>query len=183
MSGDERDRDGRGDQDPENDADWEHLDDDERFEQIVAGLREEDWARPADGAADHRGADPDEGRVVAGEPDPPRTPTPDPVASLPSQWRVSGQDAADLLPPESHEYQPPEPDPLPAGDLGFWGALLGTVGGPLFLLYLVFFDREARPLWWVLGGVITITGLTLIVLRQPDRRDNDWDDDVDGAVL
>lgn len=154
---------------------WEDLDDDARFERIVAGLREESPSDPADAPTETP-----ETAVV--EPAGP-TETSDPVAALPSQWRVSGQDAADLLPPESHEYQPPEPEPLPAGDLGFWGALLGTIGGPLFLLYLVFFDRDARPLTWFLGGAVTVAGLVLIVLRQPERRSDDWDDDVDGAVL
>ncbi|YAL84460.1 hypothetical protein ACMYYO_06525 [Dermacoccaceae bacterium W4C1] len=107
--------------------------------------------------------------------------------NLPAQWRSTDRDSPgllDALDAESESaYVPPEPEPLPAGDLTFWGALAGLIGGPLWLLYLFFFDREARGIWWVLACATAAAGVILMVVRQPESRDDSWDDDVDGAVL
>lgn len=104
----------------------------------------------------------------------------DPLAGLPSQWRMpTGESILD----EEDGFVPPPPRPLPAGDLNFYGAIGGLVGGPLWLLYLFFFDRYARPIWWLLACAVFVGGLVLLILRQPEKRDDDWDDDVDGAVL
>lgn len=117
------------------------------------------------------------------EPGPDRAPEPtatDPLAGLPSQWRMpTGESILD----EEDGFVPPPPRPLPAGDLNFYGAIGGLVGGPLWLLYLFFFDRYARPVWWLLACAVFVGGLVLLILRQPEKRDDDWDDDVDGAVL
>lgn len=157
---------------------------DEEFEAIVARLREEGWpVQPGEDASD----DPDgKGPAAADRPSgdkPPaeEPPVPDPVENLPSQWRVPTGDSLSIL--DEREFVPDEPSPLPSGDLGFWGAAAGLGGGIGWLLYLFFFDRYARPLWWVLAVAITLTGLAMVFLRQPHDRDDDWDDDVDGAVL
>lgn len=117
------------------------------------------------------------------EPGPDRAPEPtatDPLAGLPSQWRMpTGESILD----EEDGFVPPPPRPLPAGDLNFYGAIGGLVGGPLWLLYLFFFDRYARPVWWLLACAVFVGGLVLLILRQPEKRDDDWNDDVDGAVL
>ncbi|BDZ57764.1 hypothetical protein [Barrientosiimonas endolithica] len=117
------------------------------------------------------------------EPGPDRATEPtatDPLAGLPSQWRMpTGESILD----EEDGFVPPPPRPLPAGDLNFYGAIGGLVGGPLWLLYLFFFDRYARPVWWLLACAVFVGGLVLLILRQPEKRDDDWDDDVDGAVL
>lgn len=137
----------------------------DEFDAIVARLREEGWTDATDEPA----------------PSPPHE-APDPIASLPSQWRTPPTDSASVL-DEVDEFVPEEPAPLPSGDLGFWGALAGLAGGILWLLYLFFFDREARTIWWVLAILTTLAGLVMVFLRQPERRDDGWDDDVDGAVL
>ncbi len=76
---------------------------------------------------------------------------------------------------------PPPPAPLPAGDLQFWGILLGLVGGPGLLLYLIMFDRDAGSLWIALGIALSVGGFGLLVARLPSHRDEDDDDD--GAVV
>ena len=74
----------------------------------------------------------------------------------------------------------PGPVQLPPGeDIGYWGTILGLVGGPLLLLWVAF----ASPFhagWWILGGIaLFLGGFGLLVLRQPAHRDP-FDDD-DGA--
>ncbi|WP_018156170.1 hypothetical protein [Demetria terragena] len=136
---------------------------DAEFDAIVARLHEDGWTPPD-----------------SPEQTPPEDPAPDPVAALPSQWRIpTGESILD----QEDEFVPDAPRPLPSGDLGFWGALAGLGGGMGWLLYLFFFDRYARPLWWALAVIVTLTGLVLVFLRQPESRRDDWDDDVDGAVL
>lgn len=150
---------------------------DDEFDAIVARLREEGWPAEHD---EHRPETSPGPELSAGDPaeDPP---APDPIETLPSQWRAPTGDSLSIL--DEREFVPDEPSPLPSGDLGFWGAAAGLGGGMIWLLYLFFFDRYARPLWWVLAVAITLTGLVMVFLRQPHDRDDDWDDDVDGAVL
>jgi len=112
------------------------------------------------------------------KPDPPpasETPLVLPELVLPEQWRVH-------TPPEEPEehFEPPPPEPLPAGDLQFWGILVGLTGGPLLLLYLILFDRYASGLWLLLAISLTVGGFGLLVARLPRQRD---DDDDDGARL
>lgn len=171
-------------------------DEQDQFDAIVARLREEGWPDldagddVPDPAAERSGDEEpgnekpsdesDAGADSASQEE--ATPPPaDPVAGLPSQWRVPSGDSLSIL--DEKEFVPEEPRPLPSGDLGFWGAIAGLGGGIVWLLYLFFFDRYARPLWWVLAVVVTLTGLVLVFLRQPHQRDDDWDDHVDGAVL
>jgi hypothetical protein len=98
-----------------------------------------------------------------------------PELVLPEQWRVH-------TPPEEPEehFQPPPPEPLPAGDLQFWGILIGLTGGPLLLLYIILFDRYASGLLLLLAISLTVGGFGLLVARLPRQRD---DDDDDGARL
>lgn len=93
----------------------------------------------------------------------------------PSAWRV--HEPPDE--PEEH-YEPPPPAPLPAGDLQFWGILIGLVGGPLLLLYLVLFNRDAGR-WWMFAAIgLSLGGFGLLIARLPSQRD---DDDDDGARI
>lgn len=164
-------------------------DDHAEFEAIVARLRDEGWPEPgADLDEDDPEADSAPGTVEPGDDSPGEearsdaSAPADPVADLPTQWRMPTEDAPSVL-DEEDEFVPDEPRPLPSGDLGFWGAAIALGGGLLWLFYLFFFDRYARPLWWLLAVAMALTGLVLIFLRQPDKRDDDWDDDVDGAVF
>ncbi|WP_137121038.1 hypothetical protein [Segeticoccus rhizosphaerae] len=80
-------------------------------------------------------------------------------------------------PEEEEHFVPPPPAPLPAGDLQFWGILVGLVGGPGLLLYLIMFDRDAGSLWIALAIALSLGGFGLLVARLPNRRDDDDDDD------
>ncbi len=89
-----------------------------------------------------------------------------------------------IPPPEPEEdFHPAAPAPLPRGDLGFWGAMLGVTLGPLWLIYLVVTNPYGSRLEMGLALVMAVGGFALIVARLPRRhRDEDVDDD-DGAVV
>jgi hypothetical protein len=80
-------------------------------------------------------------------------------------------------PEEEEHFVPPPPAPLPAGDLQFWGILIGLVGGPGLLLYLIMFDRDAGSLWIALAIALSLGGFGLLVARLPSHRDEDDGDD------
>jgi hypothetical protein len=79
---------------------------------------------------------------------------------------------------EDH-FEPPPANPLPAGDLQFWAIIAGMGGGPLLLLYLVFFNRDASNYWILTAIALCVGGFALLVSRMPG---NNGDDD-DGARL
>ncbi len=90
------------------------------------------------------------------------------------------------LPPARAEAEledrfiPPEPPPLPRGDLIGRVAWACVLGGPLFLLVAAMVWRDA-PQLLVLGAVgAFIGGFVTLVLRLPQHRDDDGDD---GAVV
>jgi hypothetical protein len=70
-----------------------------------------------------------------------------------------------------------EPGPLaplpPQEDLQFWGIIVGLVGGPLLLLWLVLFRRDVSDWWTFLALGLTAGGFVLLVMRQPHSRDED----------
>jgi hypothetical protein len=97
-----------------------------------------------------------------------------PVDPAPQIWRAHEVD--DEL--EEH-FEPPPVTPLPAGDLQFWAIIAGMTGGPLLLLYLVFFNRNAGSYWILVAIAMSVGGFAMLVSRMPGRRD----DDDDGARL
>jgi hypothetical protein len=99
----------------------------------------------------------------------------DPQAvAAPQPWR--GHEADDEY--EEH-FEPPPVMPLPAGDLAFWAIIAGMSGGPLLLLYLVFFNPDASS-YWILGAIaMSVGGFALLVSRMPGHHE----DDDDGARL
>ena len=99
--------------------------------------------------------------------------------TVPRQWRAGT--GPGFVEEHEEDFQPPAPPPLPK-DEGFWATIACLVGGPLWLLYLFFFDRYAAALWWVAAVLITIAGIVLMVVRQPANRDEDDPFD-DGARL
>lgn len=107
---------------------------------------------------------------------PPPTPQHDddpPADPVPQLWRAPGIDD------EEEHFQPPPVTPLPAGDLQFWGIIAGMCGGPLLLLYLVLFNRDASS-YWILGAIaLAVAGFAMLVSRMPGHHD----DDDDGARL
>lgn len=135
-----------------------------RFREIIDG-----WH--ADGAPDDEPAWPDDAGPIS--PVNPSTSFRTPP-SVPSQWRVP-DDGTSLLDDEP-DFVPPPPDPLPRDDAQFWLILITLVGGPLWVLYLAFFDSWARPIWWVLALATCVAGVVLLVLRQPKNHDDDEPD-------
>jgi hypothetical protein len=92
----------------------------------------------------------------------------------PQVWRAHEVDDG----AEEH-FEPPPVNALPAGDLQFWAIIAGMGGGPLLLLYIVFFNRDAGPFWILAAIAISIGGFALLVARMPGNRE----DDDDGARL
>jgi hypothetical protein len=75
---------------------------------------------------------------------------------------------------DDEHFEPGPTAPLPPQeDLQFWGIIVGLVAGPLLLLWLVLF-RPAVSDWWTLGALgLTVMGFVLLVMRQPNARDED----------
>ena len=95
----------------------------------------------------------------------PGTEIPDPVEL---------RDLSDLSDLDDDHFEPGPTAPLPPQeDLHFWGIVVGLVAGPLLLLWLVLFHTGASK-WWTLAALgLTIMGFVLLVMRQPQTRDED----------
>jgi len=110
---------------------------------------------------------------IKGPPAVPRTGDPT-AASSPLVWRAHEVDD------EYEEHFEPLPvAPLPVGDLQFWAIIAGMVGGPLLLVYLVFFNRDASSYWTLAALSMSVAGFALLISRRPGHQD----DDDDGARL
>ena len=74
--------------------------------------------------------------------------------------------------PDDHFVPPSEIDlPSAETDPMFWAIVGGLVGGPLLLLYLLFFDRDGSG-WWVVTAIsMIVVGFVLLVLRGGNERD------------
>jgi len=99
------------------------------------------------------------GEVVSGEGEEPET------------WR-----AGPSVDDDDDHFEPPAVQLPPGEDIGYWGALLGLVGGPLLLLWVVVSEPFYGG-WWTLGAILLFFGgFGLLVMRQPNDRDP-FDDD------
>ncbi|QLE71713.1 hypothetical protein FGW37_08940 [Streptomyces rectiverticillatus] len=91
------------------------------------------------------------------------------------------EDGADDADDEGH-FIPPEPPPLPTGDVTARFAWIAVLGGPLLLLIMVLLQQQLT--WWVttvgVGGFLG--GFATLVLRMKDSDDED-DDPGRGAVV
>jgi hypothetical protein len=77
-------------------------------------------------------------------------------------------------------FVPPEPPPLPRGDLISWLAWSGVAAGTIFLLIAALVWQEA-PSGLLITALAGFTGgFITLVARMPTHRD---DDDDDGAVI
>jgi hypothetical protein len=92
----------------------------------------------------------------------------------PTGWRAHEVDDD-----EDEHFEPRPVTPLPVGDLQFWAILAGMIGGPLLLVYLVFFNRNMSSYWTLTAIAMSVGGFALLVSRLPG---NEGDDD-DGARL
>lgn len=77
---------------------------------------------------------------------------------------------------ESDRYEPPEPPPLPRPDLLTALAWLGAIGSPVLLLLAALFWRTAPALLIGVAVVAFIAGFVTLVVRLPDRDEDDTDD-------
>lgn len=72
-----------------------------------------------------------------------------------------------------------EPGPVqlpPSEDIGYWGAIVGLVGGPLLMLWIALTGPFYRG-WWILGSIaLFLGGFALLVMRSPRLRDPHDDD-------
>ena len=147
---------------------------------------------PGDDVADHEAADDetaDDGTADDGTADqqpaarhhwptdpPPVPPAPSQPYAIPAPQAWRAHEVDDEY--EEH-FEPPPIAPLPAGDLQFWGIIAGMCGGPLLLLYLVLFNRDAGGYWMLTAISMSVGGFALLVSRLP----RDHEDDDDGARL
>jgi hypothetical protein len=160
------------DQDRSGDADL-----DAAFAEIIAGwddppagpvprwpAAEDDEARPSDDSSAHETSPgPDQRTAATTEP----AQAPDPG---PRDWEPSA--------PDEH-YVPPEPPPLPRGNLPTRLAWAGVVLGPLFLLFAGLFWRDVGRLWIVVAAAAFIGGFVALVAQLPTSPE----DEDDGAVV
>ena len=107
--------------------------------------------------------------------EPPALAEPGPPQALPTPQTWRGHEVDD----EYEEHFEPQPvAPLPVGDLQFWAIIAGMGGGPLLLLYLVLFNRDAGGLWILTAIGMSVGGFALLVSRLPGNQGDD-----DGARL
>ena len=174
-----------------NDPDPRHTSDgfdhDAIFADIVAHLKDEaakpeavtppwvDGQAAGHGAVDEAATDRPPGEDRSSNDQVPGLPASGPPQALPAPqvWRAHEVDD-DY---EEH-FEPPPVAPLPVGDLQFWAILAGMGGGPLLLLYLVLFDREANGFWNLAAIAMSVGGFALLVSRLPGNQGDD-----DGARL
>jgi hypothetical protein len=172
-----------------NDFDRRHTSDgfdpDAAFAEIVAHLNDEPTVENAtstdETSAHETSAHETSAHEISGEPTPndPADGDVEPVSPaqpLPSPqiWRAHEVD-------EDYEehFEPRPVAPLPVGDLQFWAIIAGMCGGPLLLLYFVFFNREASRSWMLTAIAISVAGFIALVSRLPRHKD----DGDDGARL
>lgn len=178
--------------------DWEA-----EFAEIAARLRADERGQDASAATPRRSAahelladaeaateEPPSEQVTRARPAPPASAVP----GFRQQWRVpdaqpADGERADVAEEETDrevaddgDFVPPQPDPLDTDDPGALVMLGCFVIGPLWLLYLLLFDRSAATIWWSAGALLTLAGFVLAVARQPKNRDEDDPSD-DGARL
>lgn len=137
---------------------------DRAFREIVAGLRGP--SAPSVGPAP--GARP----ASSGVNPPPVLPS----HRAPGTPEGMATDHRSYEPPEEEDhFVPPEPPPLPAGDLHFWGIVIGLVVGPLLVVLSAVVPVLGRG-WTTVGVLLAVAGFVLLVLRQPRRyRPDDGD--------
>ncbi|MCU1536678.1 MAG: hypothetical protein JWP82_1029 [Humibacillus sp.] len=87
-------------------------------------------------------------------------------ALLDASAAARGETPADhFVPPSEIDLPSAESDPM------FWAIVGGLVGGPLLLLYLLFFDRDGSGWWVVIALTMVVVGFVLLVLRGGNERD------------
>ncbi len=98
--------------------------------------------------------------------------------TLSAYWRDGGVDEAAASDPD--RFVPPDPPPLPRGDLLFRLAWAGVIGGPLFLVIAVIFWPSLPQTLLLVALMAFVGGFVTLVARMPGER---GEDDDDGAVV
>jgi hypothetical protein len=94
---------------------------------------------------------------------------------------LAGNDAGGYYDPAMEDdFIPPEPPPIPRGDVVSRFAWLGAIGGPILMVIALLADLPSVVAATALAGFVL--GFGVLVARMPDRarQDDGWDD---GAVL
>lgn len=128
---------------------------------------------PVDQNADTNDADaPEAGVEVEPEEGVDRGPTAEAPTAPPEAWREGPSIDA-----EDDDHFEPGPVQLPpTEDLGYWGAIVGLVGGPLLMVWIALTGPFYRG-WWIIGSIILfLGGFALLVMRSPRLRDPHDDD-------
>jgi len=81
---------------------------------------------------------------------------------------------------EDEGYQPPEPPPLPRGDLVSRLAWTAVLGGPVFLLLAALLWRSLPTVLLLVALTAFVGGFVTLVARMPQEHPDDPDD---GAVV
>ena len=158
-----------------------HLNDDAAEPERAAMPRGEDAATDEKAAEDEVADSEAAGGAATDQPpgddrsstdQPPGLPTPGHPQALPTPqtWRAHEPDDE-----YEERFEPPRVAPLPVGDLQFWAIIAGMAGGPLLLLYLVLFNREASSYWTLAAIAMSVGGFVLLVSRVPSNRGEDDD--------
>jgi hypothetical protein len=182
--------------DPEHDGgpDAEHpstpepdpLDVDSAFAAIIAGWAEAptsgSWPAEEDlGSGRHRRADDPSGSSIEPDDDGEDEPDDDGPALAGGPLLPSlGAHHADRPEDEPDSFVPPDPPPLPRGDVVSRLAWAGVLGGPVFLLTAVIGWRSAPPVLVLTAIAGFVGGCVVLVSRMPKHRS---DDDDEGAVV
>lgn len=166
------------------------LDIDRAFAEIVAA-----WSSSPEGAAPDEPSDAP--RRPVPWPESEDLPAPGEPTRPPESASAQGATAEDVTPSwvqrsredieaevdalvDADGFVPPDPTPLPHGDLTTRLSWVGVIGGPLFLVFAALFWNDL-PQWLLLTAVVAfVGGFATLVARMPSDRD---EDDDDGAVV
>jgi hypothetical protein len=103
-----------------------------------------------------------------------------PIApTTPHTWRGStpqrddADEILDAVEPYGDHFVPPSEIDLPSAETDpmYWAIVGGLAGGPLLLLYVLFFDRDGSGWWVVTALTMIVVGFVLLVLRGGTERD------------
>jgi hypothetical protein len=107
-------------------------------------------------------------------------PVPVDTAPAPTPTAAPGPEEPPHPPELDEHFVPPEPPPLPRGDLYSRLAWFAVLGGPAFLLVAAFLGGNLPSILIVIAIAAFIGGFVTLVARMPGERS---DDDGDGAVV
>ncbi|MFF4738046.1 hypothetical protein ACFY2W_19495 [Streptomyces sp. NPDC001262] len=174
--------------DRDRDESHDPLDEEAAWQQLVAAYGEQ--PDPEKGLWPATGGENAPAEGTATKPEPERPEQPERPGSFivyapgvgPRDWTTPSAPAAAEQEEEGH-FVPPEPPPLPTGDVTSRFAWIAVLGGPLLLLVMVLLRQELT--WWIttLGVGGFLGGFATLVLRMRDSDGDDDDDPGRGAVV